>query len=95
MFLVMFRLHPKNWEIYNLQNPTKTKYNEIEPNLSKDREISEGDNPSFWNEFRDFVLAVQFRSMFQAQKALLNDWAVETLRDLQSTSRGVNPGVKM
>jgi hypothetical protein len=34
-------------------------------------------------------------SYFEASNEVLSYWAVETLGDLQSTSRGLDPGVKM
>jgi hypothetical protein len=34
-------------------------------------------------------------SYFKANTEVLNRWAVKTLGDLQSTSRGLDPGVKM
>jgi hypothetical protein len=42
----------ENWKSRGM----KTKQcHEIEPNLSKDRAIPEGDNPSFWDEFINFT----------------------------------------
>jgi hypothetical protein len=56
-------LRPKKLEIWKkkcvtLKEPGKkisqTHCHEIEPNLSKDRTMHEGDNPLFWNEFIKF-----------------------------------------
>jgi hypothetical protein len=48
---------------------TKQECHEIEPNLSKDRAMPEGDNLSFWDEFTKFTffLTVQFIFVFESK----------------------------
>jgi hypothetical protein len=48
--------------------------------------MHEGDNPLFWSEFIKFTFT---------STEVLSYWVVETLRDLQSTSRGLDPGVRI
>jgi hypothetical protein len=57
--------------------------------------MPEGDNPSFRDEFIKFTLflIIQFISLSKIE--VLGYWAVETLGVLQSTSIGLDPGVKM
>jgi hypothetical protein len=44
-----------------------------------------------------FSLTVQFIFVFEASTEVLSYWALDTLslRDLQSTGRGLDPGVEM
>jgi hypothetical protein len=51
--------------------------------------MHEGDNPSFWDEFINLLFSWQIFLSTEVR----TDWAVETLGDLQSTSRGLDPGV--
>jgi hypothetical protein len=58
--------------------------------------MHEGDN-SFWDELKKNLFPLQFKSYsdIYASTEVLSHWAVETLGDLQSTSRGLDPGFKM
>ena len=48
-------IRKKNCENSKEPGKTKAKYSEIEPNLSKDRAMHVGDNPSVWDEFIKFT----------------------------------------
>jgi hypothetical protein len=60
----------------------------MEPIPSKVRIVHEGDDPSFWNEFMNFILSVQFIFVFHASPKILSYWVVEIVLELKSTSRG-------
>jgi hypothetical protein len=70
----------------------------IEPNPSKNRAICLREIIlRFEMNLQNLLFSRQFNSYwyFKASSEVLSNWAVETLGDLQSTSRGLNPGVKM
>ena len=56
----------------------------IEPNLSKDRAVPEGYNPSFWVEITKFTFifdSLNSYSYFNVSTEVPSKWAVETLGD--------------
>jgi hypothetical protein len=79
--------NPKKEIVKTVKEPKKQILcHEIELNWA----MHEGDNPSFWDEFIKFTF-IHIRIFKQVQSTeVLSYWAVETLGDLQSTSRGLS-----
>jgi hypothetical protein len=50
----MLILYVTNFDAPDTHFNYQTECHEIEPNLSKDRAMPEGENPSFWDEFTKF-----------------------------------------
>jgi hypothetical protein len=66
----------ENWKGRRME----TKHHKIEPNLSKDRAMPEGDNLSFWDEFTKFTFfSLQFSSYVYFNTKVLSNWAVTAL----------------
>jgi hypothetical protein len=62
------------------------------PNPSKDKDMHKGDNPSVLNELIKFYFFLTVK--YSSKSEVLSYWFIETLGDLQSTRRGIDPGVK-
>jgi hypothetical protein len=73
----------KMWKLKEPSDENQTECHGIEPNLSKDRAMSEGDIPSFWDEFTNLLFSWQFNSYsyIKASTEVLSNWAVETPGD--------------
>jgi hypothetical protein len=86
------------WKLYKCQKETQILCHEIEPNLLRDRAMHEGNDPLIWEEYIDLLSSLQLfysYSYFQVSTEVRTYLTVETLGDLRSTSRGLDPGAKM
>jgi hypothetical protein len=87
------------WKLYKSRKKKQKQIvcHEFEPNPSKDRAMHGGDNPSFWDEFIIYFYKkghTFFLIFLSISTEVRTYWAGETLGDLQSTSRGLDPGVR-
>jgi hypothetical protein len=80
--------NPQRYKRNKIQN-SAVRWNQIRRRI---KTMHEGDNPSFRNEFITIHFFLQL--IFQVCTAVLSYWALKTLRDLQSTNRGLDPVAK-
>jgi hypothetical protein len=57
-------IRKKMWKLKDPSDENQTECHELEPNPSKDRAMPEGDNPSFWDEFTNYIFFLTVQSIF-------------------------------